>query len=139
VNPKTMLISARAWTIAGPAARTITAMLIEAPSRTSPVLMKNSVRNPAASRSRSPSWVSTTLPSSPSAIAYTGYSMTAATSPKAEPSVAAGIVCSRNRVAAPSTSTTATPASVHVAAAPWVRVRSSVPAITAPASRAGGR
>ena len=69
VNPNTTLISTSACTIAGPAAVRITAKLIDAPSSTSPVLMKNSVRNPPASRSRSPGRVSTRLPSRPSRIA----------------------------------------------------------------------
>src|SRR5690606_19563461 len=69
VNPKTMLISSSACTIAGPAAVTSTLRLTDAPSSINPVLMKNSVRNPPASASRTASRVSTTLPSSPSAIA----------------------------------------------------------------------
>ena len=110
VNPNTTLIRTSACTMAGPAALTITAMLIDAPSSTSPVLMKNSVRKPPASRSRSPSRVSATLPSRPSTMAYTGYSMAAATLPRAVPFVAAGTVCSSSRVRPPRTSTTATPA-----------------------------
>ena len=69
VNPNTTLISTSACRIAGPAAVRITAKLIDAPSSTSPVLMKNSVRKPPASRSRTLSRVSTTLPSRPSRIA----------------------------------------------------------------------
>ena len=78
VNPNTTLIRTSACRMAGPAAVTITAKLIDAPSSTSPVLMKNSVRKPPASRSRRPSRVSTTLPSRPSRIAYTGNSIAAA-------------------------------------------------------------
>ena len=55
--------------IAGPAAVTSTFRLIEAPSSTRPVLMKNSVRNPRDSASRSASLDSTALPMSPNAIA----------------------------------------------------------------------
>jgi hypothetical protein len=55
--------------IAGPAAVTSTLRLIDAPSSTSPVLMKNSVRNPFDNASRSASLLSTALPISPKAIA----------------------------------------------------------------------
>jgi hypothetical protein len=64
-----MDISSSAWIIAGPAAVTSTFRLIEAPSSTRPVLMKNSVRNPCESASRSASFDNTKLPSSPNAIA----------------------------------------------------------------------
>ena len=64
-----MEISSNAWMIAGPAAVTSTLRLIDAPSSTRPVLMKNSVRKPFDSASRSASLLSTTLPISPKAIA----------------------------------------------------------------------
>ena len=48
--------------IAGPAAVTSTFRLIDAPSSTRPVLMKNSVRKPLDNASRTASLVSTTLP-----------------------------------------------------------------------------
>ena len=69
VKPKTMLISNRAWTMAGPAAVTSTFRLMEAPSSTRPVLMKNSVRKPFDSASRSASLDSTKLPIKPKAMA----------------------------------------------------------------------
>lgn len=69
VKPNTMLMSSNAWMIAGPAAVASTFRLIDAPRSTRPVLMKNSVRNPADNASRSANRDSTTLPSSPSAMA----------------------------------------------------------------------
>ena len=60
---------------AGPAARASTFRLIDAPRRTSPVLMKNSVRIANPSRERVPRPPSTAPPSRPIAIAYTGYSI----------------------------------------------------------------
>ena len=62
VKPNTIDISSSAWMIAGPAAVTSTFRLIEAPSSTRPVLMKNSVRNPRDNASRSASLDSTALP-----------------------------------------------------------------------------
>ena len=52
VKKNTPLISNRACAIAGPAALTSSDRLMETPSSTRPVLMKNSVRNASASRSR---------------------------------------------------------------------------------------
>ncbi len=69
VKPKTMLINKRAWMMAGPAAVTSTFKLIDAPSNTRPVLMKNSVRKPFDSASRKAIFVSTALPIKPKAIA----------------------------------------------------------------------
>lgn len=63
------MINTTDWTIAGPALDTITDRLIDAPNSTSPVLMKNSVRNPPDSRSRTPVADRTALPSSPRRIA----------------------------------------------------------------------
>ena len=118
VNPNTTLIRTSACRMAGPAAVRITAKLIDAPSSTSPVLMKNSVRKPPASRSRRPSRVSARLPSRPSRIAYTGNSIAAAIPANAVPLAAAGTVCSRKRVSAARATTTATPAS-----AAWIESR----------------
>ena len=69
VKPNTIEISSSAWMIAGPAAVTSTFRLIDAPSSTRPVLMKNSVRKPLDNSSRTASLVSTALPMRPKAIA----------------------------------------------------------------------
>ncbi|WP_166663938.1 hypothetical protein [Actinophytocola oryzae] len=69
VNANNGVIGNNACAIAGPAALTRTERLIDAPSRTSPVLMKNSVRKPPDSRSRRPVELSTMLPSRSRTIA----------------------------------------------------------------------
>ena len=68
VNRKTIVIRATACSTAGPAARTTTAKLMVAPSRTSPILMKSSVRKAAVILARTPVSESTALPRKPSAI-----------------------------------------------------------------------
>jgi len=69
VNKKTAVISRQAWTMAGTAAFAMTAKLMEAPSRTRPVLIRNSVRKALDIFFRRPSADKIALAAKPTRIA----------------------------------------------------------------------
>jgi len=109
---KTEVISSVACAMAGAAAFTMMAKLMDAPSSTRPVLIRNSVRNPGESLSRRFSALSSALPSRPKMMAYTGYSIVPSQLTEV-PFVQIGTYSDRYHAAVPRITTTASPPMIH--------------------------